>query len=100
MLLARRDDVYARGIDIAVSENVRELRYILFDSVKRARKQMAQIMRKDLRGRDVRIRAQSLHLAPDIAPSHRLTSLRHARWHSNYQRNTKQDFIAWRSSCA
>ena len=41
------NDIYAGGVDTAVSENIRELCNILFNAVKHSGEQVAQIMRKN-----------------------------------------------------
>ena len=49
VLFTGRNDIYTGRVDAGMSENIGELGYILFDAVKRAGKQVPQIMRKYLR---------------------------------------------------
>ena len=65
------DDIHARGVDAAVSENVGELCDVLLEAVKGPGEQVPQIMRKDLVRAHPRRGAQRLHLAPDIRPADR-----------------------------
>ena len=66
VLRAGGDDIDARGIDAAVAEDIRKLCDVLFQSVKRPREQVAQIVRKYFVGIDVGVLAHGFHLTPDI----------------------------------
>ena len=57
VLRSRRNDIYARRVDTAVSENIGELGDILFYPVEYPREQMPQVVRKNLFGVNVRLRA-------------------------------------------
>ena len=74
MLVSCGDDINPRGVDTAVTENVRELCDVLLQPVKGAGEQVAQIVRKHLVGVDVRVFAERLHLPPDIRSADRSTA--------------------------
>ena len=61
-------DINAGRIDAAVTEDVRQLGNVLFDSVKYTGKQVTKIMWKHLLRVDTRFLTQGLHLPPDICP--------------------------------
>lgn len=63
---AAGDDIDARGVDIAVSQNVGKPGEILIDRVKEPREQMAQIMGKDFFGGYLRLLTKCFHFPPDI----------------------------------
>ena len=60
-------DIYPRGGYIAVTENIRKLGDILFQTVKGPCKQMAQVVGKHFFGVYSRACAQFFHLCPDVA---------------------------------
>lgn len=68
-------DIYSRSVYTAVSEDIRELCYILFNSVKGSCKEMPQVMRKDLFGWNSSPFAKRFHLAPYIGAIQRLARL-------------------------
>ena len=76
MLEAARDDVDARRIDTAVSQDIREPRDVFLYAVKGSREQVPQIVREHLFGVDVRILAQLLHIPPYIGTTDRLSVFR------------------------
>lgn len=61
------------GVDTAVTENVGELGYILFNTVKCTGEKMAKIVREYLIRRYPCLLAQRFHLTPDITSTHRFT---------------------------
>lgn len=67
------NDIDAGGVDAAVTEDVGELGDILLQAVEHAGKQMPQVMREDLAGIDVGLRAEGFHLSPDVRPADRLS---------------------------
>ena len=80
MLVASGDDIDPRGVDAAVTENVGELGNVLFNAAKRAGKQVAKIVRKDLVRIDVGVFAQLFHLPPDVRAADRFAAARHEDW--------------------
>lgn len=66
MFRPRGDDIDSGGIDIAVTENIRQLRHIMVDAVKRPSEQVPQTVGKHLAGGNLRPFTQGLHLPPDI----------------------------------
>ena len=69
MLVAGGNDIDPRGVDTAVTENVRELGDVLFHAVKRPCKQVPKIVRKDLVRVDMRLCTKAFHLPPDVCPA-------------------------------
>ena len=61
VLRAALDEIDARRFNRAVAEHIRELHNVTIYAVVRCRKQMPQIVRKDLRRRDARFLAEPLH---------------------------------------
>ena len=61
MLRAGGDDINACGVNAAVTEDVGELGNIFFHAVKRARKQMPQVVRKHFAWIDICILAELFH---------------------------------------
>ena len=76
MLGAGGNDINSGCVYAAVTENIGELGNIFFNPVKYPRKQVAQVMRKDLLRVDIRLFTQSLHLAPYICTAYRLARAR------------------------
>ena len=70
VLGARGDDIYSGGVDAGMTEDVGKLSDISLNPIERSRKEMAQIMGKDLIWQYVSLLAQSLHLAPDGAAAY------------------------------
>ena len=60
------DDINSGGVNAGMSENIRQLGNILFDSVKYPGEQMPEIMRKNLLRIDVGCAAEGFHFPPDI----------------------------------
>ena len=75
MLEAARDDVDARRIDTAVSQDIREPRDVFLYAVKGSGEQVPQIVREHLAGVDAGFLAEALHLPPDIRSVHQLACL-------------------------
>ena len=73
MFFAGGDNIDPRGINTAVTENVREFCNILFNTVKGARKKMAKIMRENLVRIHICLFAKVFHFPPDICAADRLT---------------------------
>lgn len=71
VLVAGGNDIDSGCVDTAVAENVGKLRDILFNAVKSAGKQMAQVVRKDLVRIDSRLLAKPFHLPPDVCAAQR-----------------------------
>lgn len=85
MLFPAGSGVDAGRIDTAVPQQTGQMLQILLTLVETAGKQVAQIMRKDLPGRDLCPFAKSLHHSPDVAavdwfsrPSYKNTSFRYS----------------------
>ena len=57
-----------------MSKDVGELGDVLFDAVKRAGKEVAQVMREHLVRIHVRVIAKGFHFPPDIRPADRLAA--------------------------
>ena len=57
VLRAALNEIDARRLDGAVAEHIRELHNIVIHTIVRCSKQVAQIVRKHLRGRDARLLA-------------------------------------------
>ena len=74
VLVACGYDIDPRGVYTAVTEDVGEFGDVLFQPVKRAGEQMAQVVRKYLIRIHVRVLTQRLHLPPDIRTADRLAA--------------------------
>ena len=70
MLCRTGDEVDARRFDARVAEDVRKLDNVLVGAVKRRRKQVAQVVRKDLLRVHARALAEFFHLRPDLITGH------------------------------
>ena len=73
MLCAGGHGINARGIDAGVAKDVRKLGNILFNTVKRTRKQVPQIVRKHLAWQYVCLLAQRFHQTPHMMTADRLS---------------------------
>ena len=76
MLHSRGHDVDACGFDAAVPEDIGELGDILFDVIKRACKEMAQVVRKHLFRVNLRAFAQRFHIPPNVGAAQWLSACR------------------------
>ena len=65
VLDARRNDIDARRVDACMSENIRKLGNVLFETVKGAGKKVSEIVREDLRRRNMGACAQPFHFTPN-----------------------------------
>ena len=72
MLSACRNNINTGCIDACMSKDIGELCYVLFDPVKGSRKQMPEIVRKDLALRYVCLLTQCLHFPPDAISAYGL----------------------------
>ena len=70
-------DIYSRGIQAAVAEDVCKLGQILCHRVEGPRKQVAQVVRKNLPRVDLCSLTKRLHLPPDVAAAKRLSGFCH-----------------------
>lgn len=76
VLVSGGDNIDARGVNAAVTEDVRQLGDVLFQPVKCAGEEMPQIVRKYFVGIDVGVLAHGFHLTPDIRAADRLAGAR------------------------
>ena len=67
MLRAGGNEIYPCGVDRGVPQNVRQLNDIFAGPVEGERKQVAEIVGKNLGGFHARFLAQLLHFPPDLA---------------------------------
>ena len=74
VFVAGGDDINSRGVDAGVAQNIGKLGDIPFNLIKNSRKEMPQIVRKDLLRIDICRPAQRLHLTPNIGAAHRLAA--------------------------
>ena len=70
MLCHACDKVNARRFDARMPENIRQLDNVLVGAVKRRRKQVAQVVRKDLLRVHARALTEFFHLRPDLITGH------------------------------
>ena len=75
MFDTRGNDINARRVDAAVTENVGELGNILFNTVEHPREQMPQVVREYLTRIDIGVRAEFFHLSPDHRTADRISVL-------------------------
>ena len=68
MLRAGGQQVDPSGLDGAVTQNIRQLHYVLTGPVKGPGEQVPQIVGEDLIRRHAGSAAQPLHLRPDLHP--------------------------------
>ena len=65
MFSAGGDDVDAGGVDVGVSQNIGQFRQIPVDGIKAARKQVPQVVRKDLAALHPSLCTERFHHPPD-----------------------------------
>ena len=70
---ARSHDINSGGIDAAVTQNIRQLCNVLFQSIECPGKELAQIVWKDLGMLHTGFLTELFHLRPNVAPIDRLT---------------------------
>ena len=66
--IGRLHGINARGVDARVAEELGKAQEVLMHRVIRPREKVAEVMRKDLLLRNVRLFAKCLHRTPDIEP--------------------------------
>ena len=76
MAFRRFHHINTSSFDAGVSQKIRQLCYILFQAVKADRKQVPEVMRKNLLRLHTRRLAQPLHFAPDVCTADRLSRSR------------------------
>ena len=74
MLGAGADDINARRVYTAVTEDVGKLGNILLYAVEYTGEQVSKIVRKHLVRVDARLRTQRFHVPPDVRPADRLSA--------------------------
>ena len=70
VLPARGDDIYSGSIGAAVTEDIRELCYVLFNSIKHTGEKMTKIVWKNLCRIYVCFYAEIFHFSPNIRPAY------------------------------
>ena len=68
------DDINARRIDAAVTEDVGEFGDVLFNAVEYAGEQVSQVVRKHLVRIDVCFFTKRFHISPNVRPADRFAA--------------------------